>query len=83
MCTGDLLGSGTVSGPSPDSLGSLLEITCNGRDPVAVDGGRRNFLEDGDTVAIRGWCDAPGRRIGFGSVAATVLPAPAIPDGWR
>jgi fumarylacetoacetase len=83
MCTGDLLGSGTISGPTPDSCGSLLEITWNGRDPVAVDGGTRTFVEDGDTLTIRGWCEASGRRIGFGRVETKVLPAPELPDGWQ
>jgi fumarylacetoacetase len=83
MCTGDLLGSGTISGPTSDSCGSLLEITWNGRDPVDVDGGTRTFVEDGDTLAIRGWCAAAGRRIGFGSVETKVMPAPPLPEGWR
>ena len=54
METGDLLGSGTISGPTPDALGSLLEMTQGGRVPVAVDGGTRTFLEDGDAVSLRG-----------------------------
>ena len=83
MCTGDLLGSGTISGPTRDSRGSLLEITWNGRDPIAVDGGTRSFVEDGDTLTIRGWCEAPGRRIGFGAVETRVLPAPDLPEPWR
>ena len=83
MCTGDLLGSGTISGPSRESCGSLLEITWNGRDPVAVDGGERRFLEDGDTVTIRGWCEAEGRHIGFGRCEAQVLPCAELPQAWR
>ena len=82
MCTGDLLGSGTISGPIPDSRGSLLEITWNGRDPIAVDGGERRFVEDGDTLTIRGWCEGAGRRIGFGQVTTQVLSAPALPEAW-
>ncbi|MEM1431171.1 MAG: fumarylacetoacetase [Pseudomonadota bacterium] len=77
METGDLLGSGTISGPTPDSLGSLLELTWNGRDPVRIDGGERAFLEDGDTVDITGWCEAD-YRIGFGLCRGTVLPAAAF-----
>ncbi|MCJ7874704.1 fumarylacetoacetase [Phaeobacter sp. J2-8] len=74
METGDLLGSGTISGPTPDSFGSMLELTWNGRDPVEVDGGTRTFLEDGDTVAITGWCEG-AYRIGFGNCDGTILPA--------
>jgi len=78
METGDLIGSGTISGVTPDSRGSLLELTWNGRDPVAVPGGVRSFLQDGDSVTLRGWCD--GRyRLGFGECAGTILPAPAAP----
>jgi fumarylacetoacetase len=83
MCTGDLLGSGTISGPTGESCGSLLEITWNGRDPVAVDGGERRFVEDGDTVILRGWCEAPGRRIGFGACETQVLPCTELPEAWR
>lgn len=74
METGDLLGSGTISGGTPDSFGSLLELSWNGRDPIAVDGGTRTFLEDGDTVDITGWCEG-AYRIGFGHCAGTILPA--------
>jgi fumarylacetoacetase len=83
MCVGDLLGSGTISGPSRDSCGSLLEITWNGRDPVAVDGGERRFVEDGDTVTLRGWCEAEGRRLGFGRCETQVLPCAELPQAWR
>ncbi len=78
METGDLLGSGTISGSTPDSFGSLLELTWNGRDPLGVDGGARSFLEDGDTITIRGHCDG-AYRIGFGDCAGQILPAPAAP----
>ena len=77
METGDLLGSGTISGQEKDSLGSMLELTWNGRDPLAVDGGTRTFLEDGDTVDITGWCEGD-YRIGFGHCAGRILPAPAF-----
>jgi fumarylacetoacetase len=80
MCVGDLLGSGTISGPTRDSCGSLLEITWNGRDPIAVDGGERRFVEDGDTVILRGWCEAAGRRIGFGRCETRVLPCAELPQ---
>ena len=72
---GDLLGSGTLSGPAPDQAGSLLELTRGGREPVTLPSGEtRTFLEPGDTVILRGWCERPGaRRIGLGEVAGTVL----------
>jgi fumarylacetoacetase len=75
--TGDLYASGTISGPRPGSYGSLIELTWRGSEPLRLaDGAQRNFLEDGDTVVMRGWCEAEGRpRIGFGEVRGTVLPA--------
>jgi fumarylacetoacetase len=74
---GDLLGSGTQSGPTPPEAGSLLELTAGGKQPLALDDGEtRAFLEDGDRVMLRGWCERPPYvRIGFGEAAATVLPA--------
>lgn len=74
METGDLLGSGTISGPDRAGLGSMLEITWNGRDPIAVDGGMRSFLEDYDSLEIVGACDGP-YRIGFGRCEGQILPA--------
>jgi fumarylacetoacetase len=75
MRPGDLLGSGTVSGPTPDSRGCLLERTWRGQQPLAMpDGSERKFLQDGDEVIIRGYCEAPGaRRIGFGECRGAVL----------
>lgn len=75
--SGDLFGSGTQSGPKPEEAGSLLELSAGGKQPVTLENGEtRTFLEDGDTVVMRGWCDKPGAaRIGFGEVSATVLPA--------
>ena len=75
--SGDLLASGTVSGPTPDSLGSLLEISKGGREPFTLPSGEtRTFLEDGDEVILRGSCSAPGfRRIGFGECRGVILPA--------
>ncbi|UOM34032.1 fumarylacetoacetase [Acuticoccus sp. I52.16.1] len=77
MRVGDLLGSGTVSGPEAGSWGSLLELGWNGTTPVPLaDGTTRAFLEDGDTLTLRGWCEREGAvRIGFGAVGGTVLPA--------
>lgn len=76
MRTGDLLGSGTISGPTRDSCGSLLELTWNGRDPIPLEGGgTRTFIEDGDTLTLRGHAQGDGYRVGFGDCAGTVLPA--------
>ncbi len=76
MCTGDLLGSGTISGTEPGTLGSLLELTWNGRDPIAVDGGTRTFIEDYDTLTLSGYCEAERYRVGFGTCSGQILPAP-------
>ena len=77
---GDLLGSGTLSGPDADEAGSLMELTGSGKQPVALPNGeRRSFLEDGDTLILRGWCEREGAvRIGLGEVSGTVEPARAI-----
>jgi fumarylacetoacetase len=74
---GDLLGSGTQSGPTPDQAGSLLELTEGGKRAIALASGEtRTFLEDGDRVILRGWCEQPGcARIGFGEASGTVLAA--------
>lgn len=73
---GDLYASGTISGPSPDSYGSFIEMTWRGQRPLELASGEsRTFLEDGDTVTLRGFSEAPGKpRIGFGSVSGTILP---------
>jgi fumarylacetoacetase len=76
MNVGDLLGSGTISGPEKDQRGSLLEISWNGTEPVELAGGvKRSFLEDGDSLVMRGWCQGDGYRIGFGEVEGTILAA--------
>jgi fumarylacetoacetase len=76
MNVGDLLGSGTISGPDKDSRGSLLEISWNGTEPIELPGGaKRNFLEDGDSLVMRGWCQGDGYRVGFGQVEGTILQA--------
>jgi fumarylacetoacetase len=74
---GDLLGSGTQSGPTPDEAGSLLELTAGGKQPLTLGSGEtRTFLADGDRVTFKGWCESAGHsRIGFGEVSGTVLPA--------
>ncbi|WP_338848915.1 fumarylacetoacetase [Massilia sp. W12] len=75
---GDLMGSGTISGPDKDAFGSLLELTWNGANPLRWGQGdgviERKFLEDGDTLIMRGWCDAGAFRIGFGECSGQVLP---------
>jgi fumarylacetoacetase len=76
MNVGDLLGSGTISGPEKQQRGSLLEISWNGSEPVELRGGvKRTFLEDGDSLVMRGWCQGDGYRVGFGEVEGTILPA--------
>ena len=73
---GDLYASGTISGPTPDSLGSMLELAWRGTRPLHLpDGSERKFLADGDTVTMRGFAEKDGVRIGFGEVRGTVLPA--------
>ncbi len=73
---GDLLGSGTISGPAPGAEGCLLEKTAGGREPFAVGRERRTFLEDGDVVTLRGWAgDAAGGRVGFCECRTRIEPA--------
>ncbi|HUH93182.1 MAG TPA: fumarylacetoacetase [Casimicrobiaceae bacterium] len=73
---GDLMASGTISGPAPDSRGSLLELAWNGQNPITLAAGEtRSFLEDGDEVAMTGWCEGEGYRVGFGEVRGAILPA--------
>ena len=79
MNTGDLLGSGTISGPTKDSRGSLLELSWGGREPFAIKGGTRTFIEDNDTVTLRGQCKGNGYTIGFGECTGKVLAALSDP----
>jgi fumarylacetoacetase len=73
---GDLLASGTISGPTADSYGSLLELAWRGTRPVPLPSGEeRAFLADGDRVTLTGWAEGDGYRIGFGEAAGTLLPA--------
>jgi fumarylacetoacetase len=74
---GDLFGSGTISGPTRETRGSLLELTWNGTEPLRLDDGTtRGFLEDGDTVTMTAWAPGPrGARIGLGEVTGTIRPA--------
>lgn len=76
MNIGDMLASGTISGPTPDSFGSMLEITWRGTKPVKMkDGSERKFINDNDSVIIRGYCEKNGIRIGFGESRSKALPA--------
>ena len=76
MDVGDLLGSGTISGPEKSQRGSLLEISWNGTEPVELASGiKRTFLEDGDSLVMRGWCQGDGYRVGFGEVEGTIVAA--------
>ena len=73
--TGDLLASGTISGPEKDSRGSMLELSWNGKEPISLPNGeKRTFLEDGDIVTLKGWCEGKGYRIGFGECKGSILP---------
>ena len=76
MNVGDLLGSGTISGATKDSHGSLLELSWGGKEPITLPtGDTRSFLEDGDTLTLRGHAQGDGYRIGFGDCTGTLLPA--------
>ncbi|HUC51826.1 MAG TPA: fumarylacetoacetate hydrolase family protein, partial [Xanthobacteraceae bacterium] len=77
LAIGDLIGTGTVSGPEKSSWGSLLELTARGREPLVLPSGeKRGFIEDGDEIIFRGFCEKDGFvRIGFGECRAVVLPA--------
>jgi fumarylacetoacetase len=73
---GDMMGSGTISGPTPDSYGSMLELTWGGKNPITLkDGTERKFIADNDTVIMRGFCQKDSLRIGFGEVSSKLLPA--------
>lgn len=76
MKTGDLLASGTISGKAPDSYGSMLELSWKGtREVILSDGQKRKFLQDGDKVTLRGYCQADGYRIGFGCCSGKIMPS--------
>jgi fumarylacetoacetase len=73
---GDMMASGTISGKSPDSFGSMLELSWAGKNPVQLnDGSERKFLNDGDTVIMKGHCEKDGVRVGFGEIRSKLLPA--------
>jgi len=74
--TGDMMASGTISGQEKDSYGSMLELTWRGENPIKLPSGEeRKFIHDGDTLTIKGYCEADGYKVGFGEVKGTVLPA--------
>ena len=83
--TGDLLGTGTLSGPLPDQAGSLLELSGGGKQTLQLSNGQaRTFLDDGDAVTLRGRCTRAGlRSIGFGACSATVAPAAGLANVWH
>ncbi len=71
---GDLLASGTISGPAEDGRGSMLELTWRGANPLPLPGGEtRKWLEDGDRLTISGWAEGDGYRIGFGEVSGRIV----------
>jgi fumarylacetoacetase len=73
---GDLMASGTISGKEPNSYGSMLELAWGGQKPITLnDGEKRTFIEDYDTVIMRGFCEKDGIRVGFGEVKSQLLPA--------
>lgn len=76
MRVGDLLGSGTISGPEKENRGALLELSWGGKEPLTLDTGEtRSFIEDGDTMSLRGHAQGSGFRVGFGACVGQVLPA--------
>ena len=75
MRPGDLLGSGTISGETPDSYGSMLELSWKGTKPLTFGTHTRKFLADNDEVIMRGYCEGNGYRVGFGQCSGKLLPA--------
>lgn len=80
MQVGDLIGSGTISGTEPGSLGSFLEASAGGTRTFELSNGiKRTFLQDGDSITIRGWCGKDGSPlVGFGECEGTIKPAPTL-----
>ncbi len=73
---GDMMASGTISGPTPESYGSLLELCWKGTKEIELENGeKRKFLQDGDIVSMTGWCQGDGYKIGFGEVSGQIIPA--------
>ncbi|XP_073285652.1 fumarylacetoacetase-like [Primulina huaijiensis] len=73
---GDIFGTGTISGPEPESYGCLLELTWNGQKPLSLGGATRTYLEDGDEVIFTGWCKGEGYSVGFGMCSGKISPSP-------
>ena len=72
---GDLLACGTISGPTPDCFGSMLELAWKGTKPIDIGNGEtRTCIQDGDRVTMTGWCQGDGYRVGFGEVTGRILP---------
>ena len=80
MNVGDLLGSGIISGPLRENRGSMLEASSGGKEPIEIAGGTRTFIEDGDTITLRGAAVCDGYRIGFGDCMGRLIPAVPAPD---
>lgn len=80
MRVGDLLGSGTISGPEKENRGSLLELSWGGKEPITLETGEtRSFIEDGDTLTLTGAAKGDGYQIGFGDCVGTVTAAAVDP----
>jgi len=76
MRPGDLLGTGTISGPTPDSLGSLLELAWKGTNPITIPNGeKRSYIQDGDEIIMSGYCQGNNYRVGFGYCTGVITPA--------
>lgn len=76
MSTGDMLGSGTISGPEKHERGSIMEISWGGKEPITLPNGEeRTFLKDGDSVLLQGFAKGNGYQIGFGACEGTIIPA--------
>ena len=79
--SGDMMGSGTISGPTEDSYGSMLELSWGGKKIIELkDGQKRTFIEDYDTITMRAFAERPGKRVGFGEVSNQLLPAISSTD---
>ncbi|KAJ2360182.1 hypothetical protein H4S02_012027, partial [Coemansia sp. RSA 2611] len=77
MRAGDLCGTGTISGPTKETFGSMLELSWSGKEPIALgdSGITRTFIQDNDEVTITGFCQGDGYRVGFGQCTGKILPA--------
>ncbi len=81
MTVGDLLGSGTISGPEKTARGSMMELSWGGKEPLTVGDTNRTFIQDGDHIVMRGHAQGAGYRIGFGECAGRVIAAHENPVG--